>query len=550
MPSWIHGRAEHLLAKNPSMPKSMAFAVATQQSHALGKSPKGYGTAEGKRTAKAKFDTPKDDQKKANPGGLKSDKLAGVTSTHRVVVDTTRDGASALKALLENIERLGAPGHSFSILSDDKVNLGGWDGDGYMHMQRIAVEPLKEKQASLATAFLAPLPAFVREKLAFAAPTALKSLTSTLSNAAHSIPQAIKAAPAAAKGVITGATPHLEHVNELAGLGVLALPGVDTLQSRARARLAGDTSEHGAERRQLLGEGAHAALDVAGLGMLAGPAASRLMKHGFAPSAYGGNTAQNPPGMKGRSLLPPFKAPELEQKEAGVGVGAGMTTSQYSGPLSYGPFKMVSGIPAFRSPAMTKHEPAADPAEWMVGGDKQASQRLYRELDAGNVTLSELPSELRETIAPLRDTNYNTALNKWRGRASLRSNPSVDGMTYSGADPHDIKMRGIRGKIMDKKELLGAPKAPGSALRKGLLIGVPAALGVAALAAGAHHLAKNKTAASTNTATGGMSPVARLSTTQRVGAPKTTGFSGPSIADISKPKGFGKPISGAQKNQL
>ncbi len=62
MPAWIHERAEHLLNKNPDMGKS---TVATQQSHALGKSPKGYGTAEGRRVAKAKFDTPEDDVKTA-----------------------------------------------------------------------------------------------------------------------------------------------------------------------------------------------------------------------------------------------------------------------------------------------------------------------------------------------------------------------------------------------------------------------------------------------------------------------------------------------------
>ena len=75
MPQWIHQRAEHLLAKNPSMPKSEAFAVATQQSHALGKSPKGYGTAAGRHTAKEKFDTPKDDVKTSNPGHLESPKM-------------------------------------------------------------------------------------------------------------------------------------------------------------------------------------------------------------------------------------------------------------------------------------------------------------------------------------------------------------------------------------------------------------------------------------------------------------------------------------------
>lgn len=80
MPEWLHERARHLLAKNPDMPKSEAFAIATQQSHAGGHSPKGYGTAEGKRVARAKFDTPKDDVQAANPGHLSTPylKAAGV----------------------------------------------------------------------------------------------------------------------------------------------------------------------------------------------------------------------------------------------------------------------------------------------------------------------------------------------------------------------------------------------------------------------------------------------------------------------------------------
>lgn len=59
MPAWIHDRAEHIRKKNPTMPKSQAFAIATQQSHATGHTPAGYGTAEGKRKAKAKYDSPK-----------------------------------------------------------------------------------------------------------------------------------------------------------------------------------------------------------------------------------------------------------------------------------------------------------------------------------------------------------------------------------------------------------------------------------------------------------------------------------------------------------
>jgi hypothetical protein len=79
MPAWIHNRAEHLLAKNPSMNKSMAFAIATQQGHKLGKTPKGFGTKKGKQEAKAKYDKPKKEYVKTpNPGGLESPKLASV----------------------------------------------------------------------------------------------------------------------------------------------------------------------------------------------------------------------------------------------------------------------------------------------------------------------------------------------------------------------------------------------------------------------------------------------------------------------------------------
>jgi len=76
MPEWVHNRAEHILAKNPDMPKSQAFAIATQQGHALGKTPKSYGTRAGRREAKSKYDTPKDDKKTANPGNLESEKMA------------------------------------------------------------------------------------------------------------------------------------------------------------------------------------------------------------------------------------------------------------------------------------------------------------------------------------------------------------------------------------------------------------------------------------------------------------------------------------------
>jgi hypothetical protein len=98
MPEWMHNRAEHILAKNPSMPKSEAFAISTQQMHALGKGPKNYGTAEGKATAKAKYDTPKDDKKVSNPGGLRSEKMEK-KSMNEVMVAALYDELAKIAAM-------------------------------------------------------------------------------------------------------------------------------------------------------------------------------------------------------------------------------------------------------------------------------------------------------------------------------------------------------------------------------------------------------------------------------------------------------------------
>lgn len=78
MPAAIHNRAKHLLAKNPEMDKSKAFAIATQQMHAIGKTPKGYGTSEGKADAKKKYPNKKSYVKTPNPGNLESPKLAAL----------------------------------------------------------------------------------------------------------------------------------------------------------------------------------------------------------------------------------------------------------------------------------------------------------------------------------------------------------------------------------------------------------------------------------------------------------------------------------------
>lgn len=93
MPQWIHDRADHILSKNPSMPKGEAFALATQQAHAVDKSPKGYGTSEGRATAKAKYPTPGDDKKTAAVYAAFNDELQKIAVSEEYIARRTRMAA-------------------------------------------------------------------------------------------------------------------------------------------------------------------------------------------------------------------------------------------------------------------------------------------------------------------------------------------------------------------------------------------------------------------------------------------------------------------------
>ncbi len=80
MPKWIEDRAERIMDSTKDQygeakGKQVAYALATQQAHATGKSPKKwkgkpFGTPEGKREAKKKYDDPKDMKKSARGRGL------------------------------------------------------------------------------------------------------------------------------------------------------------------------------------------------------------------------------------------------------------------------------------------------------------------------------------------------------------------------------------------------------------------------------------------------------------------------------------------------
>lgn len=142
MPEWIHNRVEHLLAKNPSMPKGEAFALATQQGEALHKTPKGFGTPEGRREAKAKYSTPKDDKKTANPGGLE-----GVKMAEAFFDELTKIGLAERLARLMYTDIPGTPRLLMRERSPEELAA---IQHGVTNRWQDAVAPIKEKATALA----------------------------------------------------------------------------------------------------------------------------------------------------------------------------------------------------------------------------------------------------------------------------------------------------------------------------------------------------------------------------------------------------------------
>lgn len=73
-----------------------------------------------------------------------------------------------------------------------------------------------------------------------------------------------------------------EGLHEVLGLGTLAVPGLDTIQAHTRAALSGEKGPKAVEKRRMLSEPVHSALDVGGLGYLAAPTlAKKLTGHGW-----------------------------------------------------------------------------------------------------------------------------------------------------------------------------------------------------------------------------------------------------------------------------
>lgn len=100
MPEWIHNRADHIRRDNPGMKKSTSFAIATQQAHATGHTPQGYGTAEGKREAKQKYDKPPSEYKQTSDPKHKTAEATSSSTTRRSQMSTKLAGRLPLHEMI------------------------------------------------------------------------------------------------------------------------------------------------------------------------------------------------------------------------------------------------------------------------------------------------------------------------------------------------------------------------------------------------------------------------------------------------------------------
>jgi len=131
MPSWIHERVDSIRAKNPGISESTAWGVATQQAHKLGKTPKDYGTAQGRRVAKAKYDQPVSEYKKTASFASFYDEVSEVLKSAMIPTSPTMLGAAKNPAAesLAKAQKVGTPddpnGPKYKALNQVKPTTSG-----------------------------------------------------------------------------------------------------------------------------------------------------------------------------------------------------------------------------------------------------------------------------------------------------------------------------------------------------------------------------------------------------------------------------------------
>lgn len=266
-----------------------------------------------------------------------------------------------------------------------------------------------------------------------------------------------------------------------------------------------------------------------------------LEKVGFSNSTYAGQPAQNGPGMRGRSQVPPFVAPPIEVKEAMKlpgklkefvnavhGEGSALRAKSIRHKQQVAIIGEALSAPVHLDKTVTR--PPVD------GGWVRPNQALHtaamRHSRAGHL------AGVLADVADKETAKARKALAGGVGAAGVAS--TAGGLALSRKKEAGVGV----GAGMSTSQYSG-PLSYGPFKQVSQIPGFVSP-GMAKVDPSLEPGGVKAAAA----ATGAMSPAARLSTSQRVGAPKTTGFAGPSIADIAKPKGYGTPLAGAGKNAI
>ncbi len=473
MPQWIHSRVKHIMSKNPDMPESEAWAIATQQSHALGKTPKGYGTVEGKEKAQDKYKTPGDDEHKANP---KTASILGELQKLRAVIEEqARRSMDRLDTLEKSKPTMGQMGRYAAI--------GAAAGPAVKAVSNLVKgKPLSDFGQVVGSGVRGALRGVAGDAAAGAAAAGAvpllrghldrKAEIGTLKKYVHQY---------------HNSTPHLD-----AETGTPSPVAPVTKQAARIAKLFPRATS--AIRRQswdLDKQSVQAALGR--------DRADEKEKKAFEQSMYGStggfvdfNQTSSQPGFRRPH---PSASSFKKTPDALHGVkAASFLTEEES------LYKLASDV---------------NIGQWwdQVGGPHLAKGGSHEEFH-GMMNSAGIPPNVQS---------------KFKRIAAER---------YPRPSPFQAAASAVKFKV--SPEMLNRIK--GTALGAA---GVGGALGGIALAK--HVFSKPKKKEAGIITPTGITPASRVASSMRIGAPKITSPSGPSIGDIAKPKGFGSKISGATK---
>ena len=199
------------------------------------------------------------------------------------------------------------------------------------------------------------------------------------------------------------------------------------------------------------------------------------------------------------------------------------TTSQYSGPLSYGAFPMVSSMPDSGSAGGLQRALTARTAKRMRG---EPVEKIAYPKDVERVLMRMTPGEVEaiEKRLPGGDIAYKTPGVFRSGKEILQLRRKTADVSPASSWDGSVNSGGRQASSMPNSEQAGAMQA--EMFRRA-----------------AQRLEKRS---------GATTPAGRLAMTRAVGLPRVTAPPGPPISTVSKPKGpgFGVAIPGAKKGTI